>query len=120
MMGGGMMGGYGYGQSVPTAEPTPVGATPAPVDDEIQITASYARFSPTQITVRPGETVRFVVTNKDSYLHNLGSTDAGIGFVNLPGNTTQTVTWTAPTSGGTYTALCTLHAGMSLTVVVAD
>ncbi|MBI3761425.1 MAG: cupredoxin domain-containing protein, partial [Chloroflexi bacterium] len=97
MMGGGhMMGGYGYGQTAPTAEPTPIGATPAPVDEEIQITASNLRVSPAQITVKPGETVRFVVTNNDSFLHNFVSQEAGIPFLALPGGTTQTVTWTAP------------------------
>src|SRR3972149_6041765 len=51
MMGnGGMMGGYGYGQSGPTAEPTPIGATPAPVDEEIQITALNLPFTPAGIT----------------------------------------------------------------------
>jgi len=119
MMGGGMMNG-GYGQSAPTAEPTPVGATPIPVDEEIQITATNLRFAPTQITVKPGETVRFVVINNDPFLHNFVSQEARIPFLNLPGNTTQTVTWTAPTTKTTYTALCTLHPGMSLTIAVKD
>src|SRR3972149_5491354 len=82
MMGGGMMGGYGYNQSAPTAEPTPIGATPMPVDEEIRITAANVRFSPTQITVRSGETVRFVVTNNDPFLHNFVSPEAGIPFLN--------------------------------------
>src|SRR3990172_6353531 len=120
MGGGGMMGGYGYGQSAPTAEPTPIGATPIPVDEEIQITALNLRFTPAEITVKPGETVRFVVTNSDPYLHNFVSQEAGIPFLNLPGNTTQTVTWTAPTAEGTYPALRTLHPGMSLTITVKD
>ena len=121
MMGnGGMMGGYGYGQSGPTAEPTPIGATPAPVDEEIQITALNLRFTPAEITIKPGETVRFVVTNSDPYLHNFVSQEAGIPFLNLPGNTTQTLAWTAPPAEGTYTALCTLHLGMSLTITVKD
>jgi plastocyanin len=118
MNGGGMMGGYGYGQSAPTAVPTPVGATPVPVDEEIQITALNLRFTPAEIAVKPGETVRFVVTNNDPYLHNFVSQEAGIPFLNLPGNTTQTVTWTAPATENTYTAVCTLHPGMSLTLVV--
>lgn len=120
MMGGGMMGGYGYGQSAPTAQPTAIGATPIPVDEEIQITAANGRFAPTLITVKPGETVRFVVANTDPFLHNFVSQEAGIPFLNLPGNTTQTVTWTAPAQTGAYTAVCTLHPGMVLTVVVED
>ena len=118
MMGGGMMG--NYSQSAPTAEPTTIGATPIPVDEEIQITALNLRFTPAEITVKPGESVRFVVTNDDPYLHNFVSQEAGIPFLNLPGSTTQTVTWTAPTAEGTYTALCTLHPGMSLTLVVKE
>jgi len=117
---GGMMGGYDYNQSAPTAEPTPIGATPVPVDEEFQITALNLRFSPTEITVKPGETVRFVVTNEDRYLHNFVSEEAGIPFLNLPGNTTGTVTWTAPATEDTYTALCTLHPGMSLSIVIKD
>ena len=123
-MGGGMMGGNGmmggYGQSAPTAEPTPLGATPIPVDEEIKITALNLRFTPAEITVKPGETVRFVVTNSDPYLHNFVSQEAGIPFLNLPGNTTQTVTWRAPAQTGTYAAVCTLHPGMSLSIVVGD
>ena len=61
-----------------------------------------------------------MVTNDDPYLHNFVSQEAGIPFLNLPGNTTQTVTWTTPTAEGTYTALCTLHPGMSLTITVKD
>ncbi len=117
---GGMMGGYGYSQSAPTAVPTPLGATPIPVDEEIQVTALNVRFTPAEITVKPGETVRFVVTNNDPYLHNFVSEQAGIPFLNLPGSTTQTVTWTAPTTKKTYTALCTLHPGMSLSIIVKD
>jgi plastocyanin len=120
MGGGGMMGSYGGNPSAPIAAPTPIGATPVPVDEEIQITAAKLRFVPAQITIRPGEAVRFVVTNNDSYLHNFVSEEAGIPLLTLPGNTTQTVTWTAPNSEGTYSALCTLHPGMTLTLIVND
>jgi plastocyanin len=119
-MGGGMMDGYSYNLSAPTAEPTPFGATPVPVDKEIQITAANLRFAPAQITVKPGETVRFVVTNNDPYLHNFVGQEVGIPLLNLPGNTTQTLTWVAPTTEDTYTALCTLHPGMSLAIVIKD
>ena len=112
------MGGYGSSQSAPTAEPTPIGATPVPVDKEIQITAANLRFAPAQFAVKPSETVRFVVTNDDAFLHNFVGQEAGIPLLNLPGNTTQTVTWTAPTQTGTYSAVCTLHPGMSISIVV--
>ena len=114
------MRGGGYASSAPTAVPTPVGATPVPVDEEIEITAANVRFVPAEVTVKPGESVRFVVTNNDAFLHNFVSEEAGIPFLNLPGNTAQTVTWTAPEQTGAYTVVCTLHPGMSLSVVVAD
>jgi plastocyanin len=111
-----MMGGSGYGVNAPTAEPTPIGATPVPVDEEIQITAANVRFAPTQITVKPGETVRFTIANDDAVPHNFVSAEAGIPYLALPGGTTQTLTWTAPKAEGTYTAVCTFHPGMSLSI----
>lgn len=115
---GGMMGDYGYGQYAPTAEPTPAGATPAPVDQEIPITAINLRFSPDEITVKPGATVRFTLTNGDPVVHNFVSQEAGIPYLPLPANTTQTLTWTAPNAEGTYAALCTLHPGMTFVIDV--
>ena len=118
MSNGGMMG--NYVPSAPTAVLTPIGATPVLVEAEIQIKILNSRFAPAEITIRAGETVRFVVTNGDPYLHNFVSEQAGIPFLNLPGNTTQTVTWTAPGQNGTYTALCALHPGMSLSIVIKN
>lgn len=120
--GGGMMGGYGYGygQYAPTAQPTPVGATPAPVGEELQIAITNFTFAPAQIKVNAGETVRFVVKNNDAVLHNFVSQEAGIPYLALPAGTTQTVTWTAPTTLGTYTAICTFHPGMVLYLTVKD
>jgi plastocyanin len=94
-----------------------MGATPVAVYEEIQITAANLRFTPAQITVKPGETVRFVVTNNDRVLHNSVGQEAAIPFLNLPAKTTQTVAWTAPTTPGTYSAVCTLHPGMSLSIL---
>ncbi len=116
MMGGGMMGGNRYNQDAPTAEPTPTGATPAPVDQEIPITAINLRFSPDQITVKPGATVRFTITNSDPVVHNFVSQEADIPYLPLPANTTQTLAWTAPNAEGSYVALCTLHPGMTFVV----
>ena len=125
MMGnGGMMGGYGQGgynnqdQTAPTAAPTQTGATPAAVEQEIKITADKLRFNPARITVKAGSTVRFVITNNDSVMHNFYSQAANIPALALPANTTQTLVWTAPARDGTYTALCTLHPGMFMQIVV--
>jgi plastocyanin len=116
---GGMMGGYyNPAQTAPTAVPTQTGATPTAVDQEIKITTGNLRFNPSQITVKAGSTVRFVITNNDAVPHNFVSQPANIPYLVLPVNTTQTLVWTAPTREGTYTALCTLHPGMILQVVI--
>lgn len=121
---GGMMGGFGQGgynnqdQTAPTAAPTQTGATPAAVEQEIKITADNLRFNPSRITVKAGSTVRFVITNNDSVPHNFFSQPANIPYLALPANTTQTLVWTAPAREGTYIALCTLHPGMLLQIVV--
>jgi plastocyanin len=112
---GGMMGGYGgWGYGV-----APQG-TPAPVDDDAfaQLTAADFRFDPATITVKAGEAVRLVIANKDSVPHNLYSPDVPIAYTLLPARVTQSVTFTAPTTTGTYLAACTFHPGMTLEIVV--
>lgn len=110
---GGMMGGYGgWGYGV-----APQG-TPAPVDEEIKLTATDFRFDPATITVKAGEVVRLVIANKDSVPHNLYSPDVPIAYTLLPARVTQSVTFTAPTTTGAYLAACTFHPGMTLEIVV--
>lgn len=79
MMGNnGMMGGYSDNPAVPVVSPTPIGASAEPVDREVQISAANFRFIPDQVSVKPGETVRFVITNQDDALHNFVVQDAGL------------------------------------------
>ncbi len=113
-MHGGMMGdyGWGYGQGV-----APQG-TPVPVDEEIQLSAVNYRFDPATITVKADKTVRLVVANKDGVPHNLYSPDVALAYTLLPVGVRQSLTFTAPTTPGTYLAVCTFHPGMSLTIVV--
>ncbi len=112
---GGMMGGYGgwgYGSGT-----TPRG-TAIPVDEEIQLEAANFRFDPATITVKAGETVRLVVANKDGAPHNLYSPEAALAYTLLPAGVVQSVTFTAPTTPGTYLTVCTFHPGMNLEIVV--
>ncbi len=112
---GGMMGGYGgwgYGNDV-----APRG-TPVPADEEIQLEATNFRFDPATITVKAGETIRLVISNKDGVPHNLYSPDLALAYALLPAGVVQPVTFTAPTTRGTYHAVCTFHPGMSLEIVV--
>lgn len=121
MMGNnGMMDGYSYNPAMPAIPSTPIGATAEPVDREIQISAANFRFIPDQVSVKPGETVRFVITNQDNALHNFVVQDAGLPYLPLPASATQSIVWTAPAKASTYTAICTFHAGMSMSIVVKN
>ncbi len=112
---GGMMGGYGgrgFGNGV-----APQG-TPVPADEEIQVEAANFRFDPATITVTSGETIRLIVANKDGVPHNVYSPEVALDYTLLPAGVVQPVTFTAPTTPGTYLAVCTFHPGMSLEIVV--
>lgn len=115
MMGGGMMGGRGYGYA-PNVNATPV-PTNRPIDREIKITARNLQFDPARVVVKTGETVRFVIANQDAVAHNFVSQDGNIAYTFLPAGATQSVVWVAPEKG-VYIALCTFHAGMQVQVVV--
>lgn len=108
-----MMGGYG-GWDYDAA---PQG-TPAPVDEELQLVATDLRFNPATITVKAGEAVRLIITNKDNVPHNLYSPEVPIAYHLIPARATQAVSFTAPTATGTYLAACTFHSGMTLEIVV--
>ncbi len=114
MMGNGNMGMMGQSPvNVPTLVPTPIGATPVPVDEEIALTTLGSQFQPALVTVTAGETVRWRISNQDPVLHNFLSEAASIPYVPLPANASQEVVWQAPAVAGTYTARCTLHPGMT-------
>ena len=124
MNGSGMMGGgNGYGGMMGGWNNTPnVNATPVPstqrIDREVTLTARNFKFSPVTVTVKKGETVKFTIANQDSFAHNFVSRDGSITYTELPANSTQSVTWVAPTQTGTFTAICTYHPGMQLQIVV--
>ena len=111
---GGMMGGYG-GWGYSNAAPQ---GTPVPVDEEIKLSAASFRFDPATVPVNTGETVRLTVANKDGVPHNLYGSNLALAFTLLPAGAAQSVTFTAPTTPGTYLAVCTFHPGMSLEIVV--
>ena len=81
----------------------------------VELTVRYSKFSPTDVSVRPGETVRFVVHNLDPIAHELIVGDDGVqerhelgtepwhedrpGEVSVPARSTRTTTFTFPASG---------------------
>ena len=113
MMGGGMMGGYGY---APNVNATPVPAS-QPIDREVKITARNFQFDPARVVVKKGETVKFTIVNQDAAAHNFVSQDGKITYTFLPPNAMQSVVWVAQEKGA-YTALCTFHAGMQMQIIV--
>lgn len=117
MMGnGGMMGGQSYG-SAPIVNATPLPSN-QPIDREVQIIAHNLQFEPTRVVVKNGETVKFTITNQDSVAHNFVSQEGNIAYTFMPPNATQPVVWVAPKTAGSFTALCTFHAGMRIQIVV--
>jgi len=100
------------------------GASPAVrAQDEprvIVITAKRFEFSPSQITLAKGETVKLQIKSED-VTHGLFVRPLGIDTEIVPGRVTElTVT---PETAGTYRAICDHfcgagHGGMKMTIVV--
>jgi plastocyanin len=73
------------------------------------ITIQNFSFSPAKVTVTPGEKV--TVTNKDSVAHTVTANDKKFNTGDIePG---KTVTFTAPSSPGSYPYICTIHQYMT-------
>jgi plastocyanin len=105
----------------PTVEattPAQVETTPAPVPvAEPTITIAGYAFNPTPLVVKPG--ARIPVTNTDSVTHDIASDSPGL-FKAVDVVRGTPVTFTAPTTPGTYTYFCSYHPKRmhgSLTVV---
>jgi plastocyanin len=87
----------------------------SPVDDTVELTIRYSKFSTTELQARPGATVRFVVHNLDPIAHELIVGDDGVqqrhelgtepwhedrpGEVSVPARATRTTTFTFAESG---------------------
>jgi uncharacterized cupredoxin-like copper-binding protein len=85
------------------------------LDDTVELTVRYSKFSAADLRVRPGATVRFVVHNLDPIGHELIVGDEGVqarhergtepwhgdrpGEVSVPAGATRTTTFTFPASG---------------------
>jgi plastocyanin len=73
------------------------------------ITIQNYSFSPAKMTVTPGEKV--TVTNKDSVAHTVTANNKKFNTGDIdPG---KTVTFTAPSSPGSYPYSCTIHPYMT-------
>jgi len=102
-----------------------VASPPVRAQDEprvIVITAKRFEFSPNQITLAKGETVKLQIKSED-VTHGLFVRPLGIDTEIVPGRVTElTVT---PETAGTYRAICDHfcgagHGGMKMTIVVEE
>ena len=102
-----------------------VASSPARAQDEPRVVAITARrfeFSPNQITLAKGETVKLRIRSED-VTHGLFLRPLGIDTEIVPGQVTElTVT---PQAAGTYRAICDHfcgagHGGMKMTIVVQE
>jgi cytochrome c oxidase subunit 2 len=86
----------------------------------IPITAKRFEFSPKEITLKLGETVKLQLTTED-VTHGFFVKPLGIDDVVVPGKTTELVV--TPRTAGRYTTICDHfcgggHGGMKMTIVV--
>ena|SRR5690242_7764399 len=97
----------------------------APSADEprvVAITAKRFEFSPSQIVLKKGETVKFQVTSQD-VRHGLFLKPLGLDLDIVPGKTVEaTVT---PQVAGKFSAICDIfcgaqHGNMKMTVLVTE
>jgi plastocyanin len=89
------------------------GITPTPPASTNAVTVSDDKFSPNAITVSPGTTVTWTWAS-DAALHNVTFNDGTASTTQGAGTTFSRTFGTA----GTFNYVCTLHAGMTGSVVV--
>ncbi len=86
----------------------------------IAVTAKRFEFSPKELTLKVGETVRLQLTTED-VTHGFFAKPLGIDEVIVPGKTTEVLV--TPNAAGRYTTICDHfcgagHGGMRMTIVV--
>ncbi|MFJ9010716.1 cupredoxin domain-containing protein [Streptomyces canus] len=104
--------GDGTSPATASASPTVTSAGPG----RTRVVIENFTFRPANLQVRPGTKV--TVVNKDSDAHTVTATEDKIFDTgNITGG--ATVTFTAPSTPGSYSYLCTLHPNMKGTLTVA-
>jgi cytochrome c oxidase subunit 2 len=91
-----------------------------PEPKSLVITAKKFEFSPKEITLKVGQTVKLRLTSED-VTHGFFVKPLGLDEVIVPGQTTEVVL--TPKAAGRYTTICDHfcgagHGGMKMTIVV--
>ena len=101
-------------------------AAPDSADRTISVTASEFEFSPSTLTVAPGETVRVELANDGQIAHNFTVETLDASTATIQPGKTSTLTFTAPEESGTYPIrfVCSVpgheDAGMIGEIVVSE
>lgn len=99
------------------------GGAPPPGADALVVTITGTEFaySPTTINAKPGQKVNITLKNNGTVEHTLDIKDVGVKLDTQPG-TSQTKSFIAPTTPGTYKFNCDIpghtEAGMVGTLIV--
>ena len=111
-----MLAAAGCGGSGGSATPTIPGTPGTPGTPVVTTSVSMQNnaFNPTAIQVSPGATVTF--TNSDGYNHTVTFSSAAITSLDAFPSGAKTIAM--PTAAGTYPYRCTIHNGMTGSVVV--
>jgi nitrite reductase (NO-forming) len=91
----------------PTAPKEEVTPTPGAPVKEITVVGTEFSFNPSSITLSAGERVKIIFKNEGKAPHNLIIQGLGIGTRTIGGGQTDTIEFTAPSSG-TYTFYCSV------------
>jgi plastocyanin len=102
-----LMRGYRAPTSTPTAPKEEVTPTPGAPVKEITVVGTEFSFNPSSITLSAGERVKIIFKNEGKAPHNLVIQGLGIGTRTIGGGQTDTIEFTAPSSG-TYTFYCSV------------
>lgn len=96
------------------AQSTPAASSSAASGGGVTVTMQNIAFSPTSVTVKKGETVKWV--NKDTVAHNVTATK-GATFKSSTFGQGGSFTWKAA-KAGTVEYFCTIHPNMTAKLIV--
>lgn len=88
----------------------------------VEVAMKEYSFVPGNLSVRPGEKVRFVVTNRGREDHEFEGEEIGLEEILVPPGRERETNWTAPQRPGAYQIVCDLpghrERGMVMEVTV--
>lgn len=107
--------------TIASSTTSPVSSSAAPTSSPAAAAAAIEiknyKFVPADITVTPGETVR--VRNDDSVTHTMTSQAPNKAFDTGSIDPGATATFTAPSTAGSYSYICSIHPFMRGTLTVS-